>query len=153
MAALLASPAELEVEARDRDGAARRQRVRPGHLAVLVRRNKEAELVKEALVARGVPAVVVAPGSVFTTGQAGEWLRLVEALEQPTSRSRAAAAALTCFFGWDAYRLALASDEDLDRLHGQLHAWSAVLRERGVASLLAAIESATHLPARVLAHG
>ena len=151
VAALLASPAELEVEARE-EGRARRERVRPGHLAVLVRTNGQATLVREALVAHDVPAVVVAPGSVFQTAQADEWLRLLDALDQPTSRARAAAAAMTCFLGWDARALALADDATLDRLHSDLHAWAAVLRERGVASLLAAIEGTTRLPARVLGH-
>ncbi len=150
VATLLASPAELEVEARDESGKARSEHVRPGHLAVLVRTNGQAALIREALVARDVPAVVVAPGSVFQTAQADEWLRLLDALDQPTSRARAAAAAVTCFLGWNARALALADDAALDRLHGQLHTWAAVLRERGVASLLAAIEGATRLPARVL---
>ena len=151
VASLLSSGAEVEMEARSDDRPARRAPIQPGHVAVLVRRNADALLVRRALTARGVPAVVVAPGSVFATASATEWLRLLQALEQPTSRARAAAAALTSFLGWDAGRLAMAGDDDLDRLHGQLHAWAGLLRERGLASLLAAIEGATRLPARLLA--
>lgn len=150
VAALLSSPATIE--SGFGEGANGPERLRPGHVAVLVRTNKEAQRAREALASRGVPAVVVAPGSVFATPQAGEWLRLVEALDQPASTQRAAAAARTCFLGWDARQLALAGDEELDGLHGRLHEWSAVLRERGVASLLAAVEAATRLPARMLAH-
>ena len=149
VAELLGSAAVLEVTAAD--GTRRDEPVRPGHLAVLVRRNAEASLVKDALGSRGVPAVVVAPGSVFATTQAREWLRLLEALEQPASRGRAAAAALTCFVGWGAGELALAGDDERERLHDRLHAWAAILRARGVASLLATIEGATELPARLLA--
>ncbi|MDA8033676.1 MAG: UvrD-helicase domain-containing protein [Actinomycetota bacterium] len=150
VAALLSSDAKVEAEARRDDRPARLEPVQPGHVAVLVRRNADALLVQRALAARGVPAVVVAPGSVFSTSPAGEWLRLLEALEQPTSPSRAAAAALTCFLGWDARRLAMAADDDLDQLHGRLHEWAGALRDRGVASLLAAVETATGLPARLL---
>ncbi len=148
VADLLSSSATLEVHAQ---GGPRAEPVRPGHVAVLVRKNKEAELVRSVLVARGVPAVVVAPGSVFATEEAAEWCSLLAALEQPASRPRAAEAALTCFLGWDARSLALAGDEEFDQLHALLEQWSGVLRDRGVASLLATVEVATRLPARVLA--
>jgi len=149
VADLLASSAVIDVTTAD--GARHDEPVRPGHLAVLVRRNAEAALVKDALGRQGVPAVVVAPGSVFATAQARELLRLLEALEQPTSQGRAAAAALTSFVGWGAEKLALAGDDEREGLHDRLHAWASVLRERGVASLLAVIEGTTDLPARLLA--
>ena len=63
---LLSSPAEIEN--RDDDGEdVARERVRPGHVAVLVRTNRNAALVREALEEAGIPAVINGAGSVFGT--------------------------------------------------------------------------------------
>ncbi len=87
--------------ARRRDGRELEHvEVHPGHIAVLVRLNSHAALVRDALHAASVPAVIGGAGSVFATEPAQEWLRLLEALERPTARDRASLAALTCFVGW-----------------------------------------------------
>ncbi|WP_028060279.1 UvrD-helicase domain-containing protein [Candidatus Solirubrobacter pratensis] len=125
--------------------------VRPGHVAVLVRTHRNAALVREALDAAGIPAVINGAGSVFGTRPAIEWLRLLEALERPTDPRRAHAAALTCFFGWDAARVASAGDAEWEEVHRRLHDWARVLRLRGVASLAETISLVEGLPARVLA--
>ena len=112
--------------------------VQPGHVAVLVRTNRQAAMVREALEDVGVPAVINGAGSVFGTDPAREWLRLLEALERPASITRAHSAALTAFLGWPAERLA-AADEDSrewEEVHRRLHEWARILRTRGVASLL-----------------
>ena len=128
--------------------------VRPGHLAVLVRTNRQAAMVRDALEAAGVPAVINGAGSVFATEPARDWLALLEALERPASMTRAHAAALTPFLGWSADQLARA-DEDggwaWEEVHRRLHDWARILRGRGVASLLATITAGEGLPARMLA--
>jgi exodeoxyribonuclease V beta subunit len=129
--------------------------VAPGHLAVLVRSNRQAGLIREALNAAGVPAVINGAGSVFDTEIAREWLRLLEALERPASITRAHSAALTCFVGWSAQRLAEAGDledsQEWEEVHRRLHDWARVLRTRGVASLLETVMLEQALPARMLA--
>jgi len=150
LVALLESGARIDV--RDRTGRAREpERVQPGHVAVLVRTHRNAGLIREALDAVGVPAVVSGAGSVFGTPAAGEWLRLLDAIERPASTLRARSAALTCFFGWSAQRVALASDDDWEDVHRRLHAWGRVLRDRGVASLTERVTLTERLPGRVLA--
>jgi exodeoxyribonuclease V beta subunit len=128
--------------------------VRPGHIAVLVRTNRQAAMVRDALDDAGVPAVINGAGSVFATKPARAWLALLEALERPASIARANAAALTPFVGWSADQLARA-DEDADSawedVHERLHDWARVLRLRGVASLLTTIVAQESLPARMLA--
>ncbi len=124
--------------------------VSPGDIAVLVRTNSHASTVRDALVSSGVPAVVAGGGSVFQTEPASEWNRLLSALEKPTSRPYAAAAALTQFVGWTGDDVAGATENDWDELHWKLARWSAVLRSRGVAALIEQV-TATGLPARVLA--
>ena len=124
--------------------------LRPGHVAVLVRTNRHAVTVRDALDAVGVPAVINGAGSVFATPAAREWLRLLEALERPASPVRARAATMTSFLGWTAEQVAAASDEDWEDIHRRLHAWAAVLRRRGLASLTETITLVERLPGRVL---
>ncbi|HZE04420.1 MAG TPA: UvrD-helicase domain-containing protein [Solirubrobacteraceae bacterium] len=114
--------------------------VRPAHLAVLVRTNRQAAMIREALQEAGVPAVINGAGSVFGTEPAREWLRLLEALERPASIARAHSAALTCFIGWSAEQLAAEEDSPAwEEVHRRLHDWARILRTRGVASLVEAI--------------
>jgi exodeoxyribonuclease V beta subunit len=112
--------------------------VQPGHLAVLVRTNRQAAMIREALEDVAVPAVINGAGSVFGTEPARQWLRLLEALERPASITRAHSAALTTFVGWPAERLAEADEDswEWDEVHRRLHEWARVLRTWGVASLL-----------------
>src|SRR4051812_32467496 len=125
--------------------------VRPGHIAVLVRTNRNAARVRDALEAVDVPAVINGAGSVFGTEPALEWLRLLEAIERPSNPPRARAAALTPMFGWTAEDVAAADDEAEEQLFRQLHHWARVLRDKGVAALMEAITLEQKLPQRVLA--
>jgi exodeoxyribonuclease V beta subunit len=147
---LLSSGAELET--RSEDGATvRREEIRPGHVAVLVRTNRNAALIRDALADAGVPAVINGAGSVFGTQPARDWLRLFEALERPASMTRAHSAALTCFVGWSPERLAAADDAAWEDVHRRLHDWARVLRSKGVASLTETITLVERLPERMLA--
>jgi len=149
LVALLSSGAR--VERRHRDGSPDGDGpVRPGHVAVLVRTNRQANLVREALAAVGVTAVINGAGSVFATPVAREWLRLLEALERPTSASRARSVALTAFLGWSAQQVAAAGDDAWEAAHFMLNRWAGVLRRHGVASLLELISATEGLPARLL---
>jgi exodeoxyribonuclease V beta subunit len=149
LASTLASGAEIEL--RDEAGEVTgRERIRPGHVAVLVRYNRHAALVRDALEAAGIPAVINGAGSVFETRPARDWLRLLEALERPSSAARAKAAALTPFFGWSAAQVAAADEEQLAELHRRLHAWARLLRTRGVAALAETVTLVEGLPERML---
>jgi exodeoxyribonuclease V beta subunit len=125
--------------------------VRPGQVAVLVQTNRTAALIRDALEAVDVPAVINGAGSVFGTDPARHWLRLLEALERPTSAPRAHAAALTPFLGWSAEQVATAGEDAWEDVHTRLHEWARVLRLRGVATLAETITQAEGLPERILA--
>ncbi|MGP0031438.1 MAG: UvrD-helicase domain-containing protein [Acidimicrobiales bacterium] len=142
--ALLGSGAEI------RRGDGPPEAVRPGHLAVLVRTNRQALDVVGALHDAGVPAVTNGSGSVFGTDAALQWLRLLEALERPTAPDRAASVAVTAFIDWSADRVAAAGDGEWEDLHWLFHRWAALLRRRGVAALLEHVSATEHLPARLL---
>ncbi len=124
--------------------------VRPGHMAVLVRTNVQALNICAALLEAGVPAVTNGSGSVFATEPAADWLRLLEALERPTGRDRAASAALTAFIGWTVEQVAKASDAEWEDLHWLLHQWAAIFRHSGVAALLEHVSASRRLPERLL---
>ncbi len=123
---LLSSPARLVKWRGATESDARP--VSPGDLAVLVRTNRQAGLVQSTLRASGVPAVVGGTESVFGSPSARHWLLLLEALEQPASRPRAVAVALTPFVGMTADDVARADEATWEILHTRLHRWAAVLR-------------------------
>ncbi|MDD7939275.1 UvrD-helicase domain-containing protein [Actinomycetospora lutea] len=123
----------------------------PGDIAVLVRTNANASLVREALTAAGIPSVLAGATSVFTTESAEEWLTLLEAVEQPGRPTRVRAAALTVFLGHAAADLDAHADTVLPEVGAALRRWGAVLHDRGVAAFLEAVAAETGLAARVLA--
>ena len=92
-----------------------------GDLAVLVRRHRDAEMVRQALHEVGVPAVVHGGAGVLSTDAAEAWLVLLRAIEQPASAPRARAVASGPFIGWRAADLATASDEALESVAGRIH--------------------------------
>ncbi|MHA6795460.1 UvrD-helicase domain-containing protein [Pseudonocardia bannensis] len=141
IAALLASPARFD----GRD-------VAPGDVAVLVRTNAQGAMVRDALEAAGVPAVLTGTTSVFATPIAAEWLTLLEAVEQPQRSTRVRAAALTCFIGHTVAELCAdgTGEQLVDELGTSLRSWSALLRTRGVAALLEAVSTRTRLSQRLL---
>lgn len=107
-----------------------------GQVAVLVATHVHAAMVQQALLARGVPAVIAGSGSVFATPAAEEWLVLLEALEQPNRSDRVRAAALTPFIGLSAAELAAGGEKLTDTYGGQLRQWADLVTRRGVAALL-----------------
>ena len=123
----------------------------PGDVAVLVRTNAQAGLVREALAVAGVPSVLAGATSVFATESAEEWLALLEAVEQPGRTGRVRAAALTVFLGHAATDLDAHADAVLPEVGAMLRRWGAALHDRGVAAFLEAVAAETGLAARVLA--
>jgi exodeoxyribonuclease V beta subunit len=142
---------EAQVEIRPQGATPRRERIRPGHVAVLVRTHRNAALVRDELDASSIPAVINGAGSVFAAVSARDWLHLLEAIERPTSLPRAHSAALSAFFGWSAERVACAPQSEWEDVHRRLHQWARTLRARGVAALSETITLVEDLPRRILA--
>ena len=86
--------------------------VQASDLAVLVRRNVAGEQIRDALAAAGIPAVLHGSDSVFSSLAAQDWLRVLQALEQPR-QALVREAALTSLVGWTFPRLALADETAL----------------------------------------
>lgn len=143
--ALLASGARL-----GEPGADAGRRLAHGDVGVLTRTNRQALMVHHALHQVGVPSVVAGMDTVFASPAARDWLRLLEALQEPTSRSRLAAAALTSFMGMTAEEVASAGEDGWEQANDRMQRWASTLAGRGVAALYRAISVEEDLPARVL---
>ena len=124
--------------------------LRPHQVAVLCEKRAQCELVRAALVERGVPAVVSGGGNVFDTEGASQWVTLLEALEQPHRSGRVRAAALTAFVGCSVADLDGGGDALTQRVAGTLRDWADLARHRGTAAVWETA-CAAGLPARVLA--
>ena len=123
----------------------------PADVAVLTRTNAQAITVRDALRAAGVPSVVAGSDSVFRSDASRAWIHLLEAIQEPTSRSRLVALALSPFVGMRVEQVASAAEDVWEDLHDRVHAWAGVLTGRGVAALHRSITAEEGLPGRILA--
>ncbi|HEY5980938.1 MAG TPA: UvrD-helicase domain-containing protein [Microlunatus sp.] len=144
IAGLLGSDARLSL------GGQAARAVRASDLAVLVRRNVAGEQIRDALAAAGIPAVLHGSDSVFSSLAARDWLRVLQALEQPR-QALVREAALTSLVGWTFPRLVQADETALADLSYDFRRWSRALAFRGVAALLETMGTDTALSERVLA--
>jgi exodeoxyribonuclease V beta subunit len=115
-------------------------------IAVLVRKNHEAQLMKAALSGAGVPAVVFSSGSVFRTVEAVELERLMRGMIHPEHDHRLNAALTTDLIGVSGNDLAAMDDDnrrdawvaafrgynDTWRRRGFSHVFQQVLREQRI---------------------
>ncbi|MEJ5913279.1 UvrD-helicase domain-containing protein [Pseudokineococcus sp. 1T1Z-3] len=115
------------------------RRLEPREVAVLVRTNQQAQLVRSALEDAGVPVVVAGRTSVFGTPAAADWQVLLEALEQPHRTTRVRRLALTPFGGLDLAALDAGGDAVVDDLAQDVRRWARVLDDRGVGALQEAV--------------
>ncbi|MBA3962344.1 MAG: UvrD-helicase domain-containing protein [Chthoniobacterales bacterium] len=70
------------------------EKVEPKHIAVLVRRNVEAQMMQEALTKAGIPSVLYAGANVFKSDEAHDLERILTAVVEP-AHERLVKAALT----------------------------------------------------------
>ncbi|MCB0986537.1 MAG: UvrD-helicase domain-containing protein [Acidimicrobiales bacterium] len=134
--------------------------VRPSDIAVLVASTAHARPVTDALRAAGVPVVLRLRDDVADSDARHHWRTLLHALDRPASTSRAAAAAITWFFGWEPEEVVAAveaTDEHdaarrrLVQLQQTLAEWADVLTAEGIASVYGRARHHQNLTARLLA--
>lgn len=125
--------------------------LRAGDVAVLVRTQAQANAVQTELRRRGVPCVLSRGPSVFATPAARDWVTLLEAVEQPHRVQRVRRLAVSSLVGTSVADLDSAGEASTDALTAQLRTWGAVLADRGVAGLFAAVDESHRLAARLLA--
>ncbi|MCA1008224.1 UvrD-helicase domain-containing protein [Rhodococcus hoagii] len=127
-----------------------RRPVEPGDIAVLSRTNKSNELVQAELAKRGVPAVLTGGTSVFATDAAHDWLRVLQALEQPHRGDRVRLASLTSLFGRTVMDLGVRGEEVVTVVGGQLRELAAILTESGFAAMFERLAVHGRLEERLL---
>jgi exodeoxyribonuclease V beta subunit len=92
------------------------RRIAPGDIAVLVNRNDEAVRMQRELALRGIASVTATRTSLFSTPEATEIVRILEALLALGDESRLRVALATVLIGADAAAIdALSRDEDAHR--------------------------------------
>jgi exodeoxyribonuclease V beta subunit len=74
-------------------------RVAPGEIAVLVRTNDQAQLIKNILSSRNVPSVLYSTGNIFDTREADEVQKVLAAIADPADTARLKAALATGIMG------------------------------------------------------
>ncbi len=84
--------------------------LKPSDFAVLTGTNPQADLMQAALMAAGLPAVVLSRARVFESPEAGEMLALLHALAAPTFEPAVRAALATTALGFTAHDLATLPD-------------------------------------------
>ena len=122
----------------------------PNDVSVLCSTGNQLMLVRDALHAHQVPAVLGADESVFHSPAALEWLALLEAMETPNRSTRVRAAALTSFFGHSPVDLDAQGERLTETLAERLRRWAELFALRGIPAVLEAA-NAGGLPGRVLA--
>lgn len=125
--------------------------LKPSDIAVLVPTGELGQTVAAQLARSGVPSVKLTNDSVLDSAAAKQWQILLRAIERPSDQTRAAAAAITWFFGWSADSLAAAVASDPTRsdtnveltrlveLQYELARWARILETLGVSALFAEI--------------
>ncbi|HOG08018.1 MAG: exodeoxyribonuclease V subunit beta [Syntrophales bacterium] len=124
-----------------------------GDIAVLVRTNREARRVREALRTLGIPAVLHSTGNLFDTREAIEIERVLGALAAPRDEGRIRIALATDLMGLNGEALhALSGDETAweDRL-ARFRAYHALWDERGFIPMFRRFLAAENVRERLLA--
>ncbi len=127
--------------------------VRPGDIAVLVRKNQQAIQVQEALRAVGVPSVLHGATSVLASDEADQLELLLAGIAEPGRRSALRTALSTPLIGLDGHALAqLDSDEEgaWDDWIDRFRRWRGLWERQSVARMFRAVLEDQGLQVRLL---
>jgi exodeoxyribonuclease V beta subunit len=105
----------------------------PGDIAILVRKNKEAEEYREKLVMRGIPAIVTSRVSVFHSSECHNLLLLLQAIALPGDLPKLKAAMSLSWFGLSGFDLYTIwqNDELLQLWQGKFSDYLSLWRQKG----------------------
>eukprot|EP01022_Parablepharisma_sp_SALTPOND_P021334 TRINITY_DN4156_c0_g1_i2.p1 TRINITY_DN4156_c0_g1~~TRINITY_DN4156_c0_g1_i2.p1 ORF type:complete len:1316 (+),score=287.16 TRINITY_DN4156_c0_g1_i2:3026-6973(+) len=128
------------------------RRLRPRHMAVLVRGHDEGEMVQNALKEAGVPAVAATSRNIFSTDEARELLRLVTALLSPASERDMRSALATRMVGLTATDLDALGDnvKDFEAWIERFVDYRALWSRRGFTACISRLFSDLGVRARLL---
>jgi len=131
--------------------AGQQRPVLPSDIAVLVRNREQVSLVRNALGKAGIPSVHAGGASVFQTGAATSWLRVLVAMAQPHRPDRVRLAALTPLFGYTAATLDEGGDALVAEISAALRQHAATFDDVGVAAVYEQLAATARLDEQLLA--
>ena len=126
--------------------------VNPGHMAVLVRKHRQAQLVKRHLSRYNIPAVVYSTGSVFATEEASQLALVMMAAAEPASDTRVRTALATTIIGCDAREIYDLSNDDSrwDKWMETFHLYNEGWKKYGFMSMFRNLMEQNHVAPRIL---
>ncbi|MCD8284030.1 MAG: UvrD-helicase domain-containing protein [Opitutae bacterium] len=113
----------------DVEALVKTQNVRPSKIAILVRDNKSATMIRSMLARLGVPATTTATSSVLADTEAADFESLMEAILSPRDTAKVRKAALTSFFG-DKFRKAVLTQQTAGAEAAELEEFQKTLHEQ-----------------------
>ena len=126
--------------------------VKPGHIAVLCRKNSQASHMQEALRRLGVPSVLQSEATVFETPEADEMERILRATADPGDAAAVRAALATALLGQDAGALAALEQDELgwDEWLRHFQRWNDLWTRRGFITAFRTLLDSQSVHARLL---
>ena len=98
--------------------------VKSGNIAVLVRTNRQAGIIKDSLSERSIPSVLYSAGNIFDSDESMEMERVLSAIAEPGNERRLKSALVTRILGVSAQELDSADNTDKG-----LETWMTKFRE------------------------
>lgn len=88
-------------------------RVKAGDIAVLVRTNKQAQIIKKSLLSKRIPSVLYDAGNIFDTHEAREMERVLSSIAEPANDRLFKTALVTDIMGVSGHKIDSADSEPL----------------------------------------
>ncbi len=129
--------------------------LREHHIAVLVRKNREARMVQAALVRKRIPSVLFSAGSLFETREATEMERVMGAVAAPENEPVLRGALATDMLGFDFQSLAglLEEGKGLEEIVERFRGYHETWMNRGFIVMFRYLLEREGVRARLLSYG
>ncbi len=107
-------------------------------IAVLVRTNREAEIVYNMLKHNGIPATTVSTGNIFNSSEAKEMYRLLLCMKNPTEPTLLHGALSTIYFGYNAFDINQlnTNQEKWDNVYHRINKYNELWKEHGFMQMI-----------------
>ncbi len=127
--------------------------VAPGDIAVLVRKNKQAQLIKHHLSAKGIPCVLYSTGNIFDSHEAMEMEKILISISEPRNFSYLKAALVMDMMGLSGDQLVSADQDSLwwERRLSQSQEYFRVWNNHGFIRMFRLFLANEHVKERLLA--
>lgn len=123
-----------------------------GDIAVIVRKNRETILIRDALRGKGIPAIIHSNESLFASAEACAVLKLLQGISNPANERLGRAALATHLFGMDWARLfeLFEDEEEWEPWVEKFHDWHRIWQDRGFIAMAGQLMSEEKIRERVL---